>query len=344
MKDRQEIAEAQLELAKLQLSKGDPMSGKHKTDSTQETFSCVPQQSHQSSQNSVASTQPPAAALSSIPPNPHHQNPFPTHTATAPQLTTQSPNETISSIPQHESYRPSPVLIPEVTNEQYHQPPPSVVCQPNQQTRPQTTHMQYNVASAAPLHQPYQPATPQLLPVSQSTLPPQLHPQYTQAHNPLNYQPEQVSYVPSHSIRNSFQPPGGFPQPQQFHSHPPSRPHSEFLSGYPPSSDHYKANYSSNMKPLQTSQPPSALGGGSSYSKLPTVKVLPHALPTASSEDSASTAAEGSANKVPVDVVVDKVAAMGFRRDLVRATVKKLTENGQTVDLNAVLDKLMNGG
>jgi hypothetical protein len=35
---------------------------------------------------------------------------------------------------------------------------------------------------------------------------------------------------------------------------------------------------------------------------------------------------------------------MGFSKDQVRAVVRRLTENGQSVDLNIVLDKLMNGG
>lgn len=35
---------------------------------------------------------------------------------------------------------------------------------------------------------------------------------------------------------------------------------------------------------------------------------------------------------------------MGFSKEQVRATVRKLTENGQSVDLNVVLDKLMNDG
>lgn len=47
---------------------------------------------------------------------------------------------------------------------------------------------------------------------------------------------------------------------------------------------------------------------------------------------------------MPVDDVVEKVASMGFSRDQVRATVKKLTETGQSVDLNVVLDKLTNDG
>lgn len=47
---------------------------------------------------------------------------------------------------------------------------------------------------------------------------------------------------------------------------------------------------------------------------------------------------------MPVDDIVDKVSTMGFSRDQVRAAVRKLTENGQSVDLNVVLDKLMNDG
>nr|XP_027102105.1 uncharacterized protein LOC113723037 [Coffea arabica] len=59
---------------------------------------------------------------------------------------------------------------------------------------------------------------------------------------------------------------------------------------------------------------------------------------------SGGSGSSGSGNRVPVDDVVDKVTNMGFPRDQVRATVRKLTENGQSVDLNVVLDKLMNDG
>ena len=51
-----------------------------------------------------------------------------------------------------------------------------------------------------------------------------------------------------------------------------------------------------------------------------------------------------SGERVPVDDVVDKVTSMGFPRDVVRSTVRRLTENRQNVDLNVVLDKLMNDG
>lgn len=97
------------------------------------------------------------------------------------------------------------------------------------------------------------------------------------------------------------------------------------------------------MKPQQlTSQ-----GGGSGYPQLPTARILPQALPAASAVGGGSGSGGGgggSGNRVPIDDVVDRVTNMGFPRDQVRATVRKLTENGQAVDLNVVLDKLMNDG
>lgn len=92
------------------------------------------------------------------------------------------------------------------------------------------------------------------------------------------------------------------------------------------------------MKPSTSLSVPS---DGNNYSLLPTAKIVPYALPTASSVDS-EFGSGGTGTKVPVDDVVNQVTAMGFRRDLVRATVKRLTENGKSVDLNLVLDKLMN--
>lgn len=91
------------------------------------------------------------------------------------------------------------------------------------------------------------------------------------------------------------------------------------------------------MKPSQFT-PASAPGSG-----LPTARILPQALPTASAIGTGSSS-PGSGNRVPVDDVVDKVTSMGFPREHVRATVRRLTENGQSVDLNVVLDKLMNEG
>ena len=95
-------------------------------------------------------------------------------------------------------------------------------------------------------------------------------------------------------------------------------------------------------KSQQLHSPTIGHSGGNAYPQLPTARILPKALPTASNVGSGSSSS-GSGNKVPIDDVVDKVTTMGFPRDQVRATVRRLTENGQSVDLNVVLDKLMNG-
>lgn len=132
---------------------------------------------------------------------------------------------------------------------------------------------------------------------------------------------------------------------------PPSRPSSgqlSFSGGYTPPmpqsgfSDSYPyteppSHYSgSPVKPSSFSSSTAATGGGN-YNRLPTAQILPQAQPAGSS-------GSNTGNRVPVDDIVDKVSTMGFSRDQVRAAVRKLTENGQSVDLNVVLDKLMNDG
>lgn len=46
---------------------------------------------------------------------------------------------------------------------------------------------------------------------------------------------------------------------------------------------------------------------------------------------------------VPLDKVIDDIVNMGFSRHEVRGVVTKLMESGQSIDLNIVLDRLMNG-
>lgn len=94
--------------------------------------------------------------------------------------------------------------------------------------------------------------------------------------------------------------------------------------------------------PYRVAQPvPSAPSGGVGYPRLPTAQPLQHALPASSGS---SSGAPHSANRVPIDEVIEKVAGMGFSREQVKTVVRRLSESGQSVDLNIVLDKLMNGG
>lgn len=347
LRDKQEIAEAQLRLAKLQVSKNE--TKKEKQNSTvqaslgKEALPLVSQQSHQSvpfscpQQFLTLSPNVTNLPLPSHPPTPP--------AAAAPQLPTQLLQNTIPSIPQQESYHPLPVLTPETTHQQYHVPP-------TQQSQP-SAHQAYQ----PPPHLPLNLQLPQLLFTMSN---PQVH--------SLSHHPEQFPHMPSHSIHKSSETPGRSPPPQKFnvgsfqqmHNQPLNRHYSEStsantqtqgLQSHGPANVidcyHYGASPthsgSSNIKPLQPLSTPPVPGSENSCSQLPTAQILPHAIPTASGVDDGSSSG-GNGNRLPVDDVVDKVVAMGFRRDLVRATVKKLTENGQLADLNVVLDKLMNNG
>lgn len=131
---------------------------------------------------------------------------------------------------------------------------------------------------------------------------------------------------------------------------PTSRPSSGFSAGYgPPSGSTEPYPYGGSPSQYGSSptmkqqQPVMSQSGGSGFAQLPTARILPQALPTASGIGSGP-GSSGTGNRVPLDDVVDKVTSMGFPREHVEATVRKLTENGQSVDLNIVLDKLMNDG
>ncbi|KAK9271959.1 hypothetical protein L1049_002326 [Liquidambar formosana] len=352
LRDKQEMVEAQLQLAKLQVPKVDLQSETQNSghiDSVQQAAS-APQQSHQqfppappiALQPSLLPLAPPNAP----PPPPPQQN-LPPQV----QLPNQFPQNQIPSIAQREPYFQPPIQTQEAPNQQYQLPP-------TQQPPPPPP--------AAP-HQQYQPAPHPQYP--QPSQPPQQHPSPInpppQHQAPLSHLPEETPYIPSQNYPPSVRQPPSHPpssgaSSQQFYgppSHmyePPSgRSSSGFSSGYgPPTVPSEPYPYSgppsqfgsgSTMKPQQLPSSAMAQGGGSGYPQLPTARILPQSLPTASGVGAGSGSA-GTGNRVPIDDVVDKVTSMGFPRDHVRATVRKLTENGQTVDLNIVLDKLMNDG
>ncbi|XP_011046206.1 PREDICTED: uncharacterized protein LOC105140870 [Populus euphratica] len=351
LRDKQDIAEAQLQLAKLQMSKNNQQVEKQnatvKAGLSQEALSLVSQQSHQLLPIPGASPQllVPSSSVTNLPPQIH---PPATSVATASQLSTHLlQNQTaISSVPQQE---PALVRTPERTHQQYQVPPAQ-----------QSQLIPYN-------HQPYQPTPhfPQNLQLPQL---PQVHPASTMVNPQVpSHHSEEVPYTPSHSI---FQPPGRSPPLQQYNAGSAQQIYPQLsnrnyvesnsasllpqglpLHGKTNIADSYcygasPRNYgSSSIKPSQPFPSPTVLGGESNYTQLPTARILPHAIPTASNVDAGSgSGSGGSGNRRPVDDVIDNVAAMGFHRDLVRETVIKLMENGQSVDLNAVLDKLMKSG
>ncbi|XP_027358322.1 bromodomain-containing protein 4 [Abrus precatorius] len=351
IKDKQDIVQAQLQLAKLQVSKTEQQSEMQTsviTESTQQAASAPLQSQQQVPAPANLPQSIPVVPPPNAPPQPPPQQGLPPPV----QPPNQFPQNQILAAHQRDQYFPPPVPSQETPNQQYQlplaqQPHPQPGAPPHQQQYQQTPHPQY--PQPAP-HLPQQ--QPSLPPMN----PPQLPP------SSLGHHVEEPPYVPPQNYPpNARQPPSqspsGPPPSQPFYGTPPhtyeqpsSRSGSGYSSGYgtlsaPAEPYRYggppQYGGSSALKPQQLPTASVAPSGGSGYPQLPTARVLPQAIPTASAVSGGSGSA-GTGSRVSIDDVVDKVATMGFPRDHVRATVRKLTENGQSVDLNAVLDKLMN--
>lgn len=351
IKDKQDIMQAQLQLAKLQVSKTTEQQSETQTratsDAVQQTSSVSASAPLQTQHYLPSSYNLPQSIPVVSPPNAPPQQSLPPP-AQLPNQYSQIPTPT-PTVPQRDPYLPPPVQSQEIPNQQYQlpltqQPHPQPGAPPHQQYQ-QTPHHQY---SQPPPHLP-----PQQPPHSSGN-PPQLQ-------SSMGHHLEEPPYVPSQTYPPNLrqppsQPPSGPPQPsQQFYGTPPqgyeppsSRPGASYSSGYgtlsgPTEPYRYGGPPQYGSKQSQLPNASAASSGGNSYPQLPTARVLPQAIPTASAVSGGS-GSPGAGNRVPVDDIVEKVATMGFPRDHVRATVRKLTENGQAVDLNTVLDKLMNEG
>ncbi|KAK6917943.1 UBA-like domain DUF1421, partial [Dillenia turbinata] len=276
------------------------------------------------------------------------------------------PQQYVQQLPPVLPQAPPPLTPPSVPPPPVPQPnPPAPVQVPSQFNQlPLTQQLQSN-PPVLPCQQ-YQPAP--IAPYPTPSLPPHQNPPLA-AENPpplpprMGHHPEEPAYIPSQSYPPNLRqapshPPSGAPSSQPYYeapSHmyepPPGRSSSGYSSTYGPQSGTNEpyppysappAQYGSSS-PLKVPQLSSSMesGGGSGYPQLPTAHVLPHALPASSP---GSPGSSGTGNRVPINDVVDTVTNMGFLRDHLRATVRKLPENGQSVDLNVVLDKLMNDG
>ncbi|KAJ8465238.1 hypothetical protein OPV22_027790 [Ensete ventricosum] len=342
LQDKQQVIEAQLHVAQLKTSEGDQQLPENSktghSDSRQHELPPPQQLVQQPYQHPAPQAQP--TMLPAAPPLPQQIPP--------PQIP-QPPQSQIPSLPSvpQESRVPSASQQAEAPRQQFqvHIPQPQAAPPP---LPPQLQHYQPS------LQQPQYSQPPQSQqPVSPL---PQLPPAMSQyPEEPVPYMAPPSSYAPS--VRQ----PAPFPQPltsppQQFYGPmsnmyepPASKPSSglpPFSSGYlPPVGPSYRDSYglpsgqsSSASKPLPIASSVSSGGSSSNYPRLPTAQILPQAAPTSPGSGGSS------GTRVPIDDVVEKVATMGFSKDQVRATVRKLTENGQSVDLNVVLDKLMNDG
>uniref|UniRef100_A0A1J3ECC1 DUF1421 domain-containing protein n=1 Tax=Noccaea caerulescens TaxID=107243 RepID=A0A1J3ECC1_NOCCA len=321
LKDKQEIVEAQLQLSKLQVSKS-------------ETHSTHIEPTAQPPASPPQPPAPPSLPQQGLPPLQYIQPPASQHSIPAPSSQqSQLPSQ---FAPQQEPYFPPPGQSqPPPANQPPYQPPP-----------PPPTQSLHQPPYQPPPQQPQYPQQP----------PPQLQ-QPSSGYNPEEPPYPQQSY-PSNPPRQppSHPPPGSTPS-QQYYNGPPTppsmydgpggRPSSGFPSGYSPEPYQYSGPPPSQFGSSPSLKPSHQSGNGSGYPQLPMARPLPQAVPMAaaiSSSGSGGSSSPRSGSRAPVDDVIDTVTSMGFPRDQVRGTVRTLTESGQAVDLNIVLDKLMNGG
>ncbi|KAG6495132.1 protein transport protein sec31-like [Zingiber officinale] len=342
LQDKQDVVEAQLHLTQLNAPKGElQYSESSKTEQPESQQQIPPPQQliQQSYQHTVPLTQPimlPSASVPNaslpvqpnsplpIPPLPQSQVPSvpsfprdPYFPSAASQVEDPSKPFQVTAQQQQQATAPPPPLPQTYQSSQlpqYLQPPPShQLVHPSPQSLTISPHSEESVH--VPLPQNYPPSIRQPVPFPQ-------HPSSQQFYGPNSstYEPPTSKQSPGlPSFSSSYGPPGP--------NYSDSYVHTGFASS--------QSNSAGKPLPFASSVPP---GGSSNYPRLPVARVLPQAAATGSG----SSGSPGA--RVPIDDVIEKVTTMGFSKDQVRATVRKLTENGQSVDLNVVLDKLMNDG
>ena len=135
--------------------------------------------------------------------------------------------------------------------------------------------------------------------------------------------PQQPGFAPA---AGSSMPPPQQPGFQAYGAPPPPPPRHQPAPQYHPG------------LPAPVLPPPAAYGAP------PPPAARPPPGPPPPPRQDPSSGGQVSSSRVPIERVVEDVAAMGFARHQVRDTVRRLTESGEAVDLNKVLDSLMRSG
>ncbi|XP_039047802.1 leucine-rich repeat extensin-like protein 5 isoform X2 [Hibiscus syriacus] len=358
LRDQQELAETQKELAKLQLVHKDSTSSSH-SQSTEERASPLASDSKKTDHTSEMPNQQLALALPHqvAPPQQHLVQ----HSQAPPQnLTQQSyylPSNQLSKAP---APAPTPAAQPSLSAPASTQHTQSQYLPPDQQY--QTSHIQTHQLPPVPSFTQYLQQWPQQLPPQQvqqqqpSMQPPMrppstpAYPPYppTQSLNPTppeelpHSTPMQVPYsgvpqpVPSRvdTIPYGYGVPGRTP-PQQIKgtfeaqpgdgyqasgSHPPLPPGTAYMM--------YGSEGSRAHHPPQ--QPHFSQGG-----------YPPASVPLQTPQPSISNTGHPQyVRNHPYNDLIEKLASMGFRGDHVASVIQRMEESGQAVDFNKVLDRM----
>ena len=151
--------------------------------------------------------------------------------------------------------------------------------------------------------------------------------------------PHPQAMAPPPAGKPSFSPGSGFAPAAGSSMPPPQQPGFQAYGAPPPPPPrHQPAPQYHPGLPAPVLPPPAAYGAP------PPPAARPPPGPPPPPRQDPSSGGQVSSSRVPIERVVEDVAAMGFARHQVRDTVRRLTESGEAVDLNKVLDSLMRSG
>ncbi|PKI32079.1 extensin [Punica granatum] len=375
LRDKQELAETQKELAKLQLAQKESSSGT--LQSSEERASTPAPETKKTDNASDTSNQQLALAL------PHQvappQSMPPPAQAPPPQNVSQQqayylapaqiPNPAGASQLPHIQYVPSdsqgrPTQLQEVSRI----PPPSTQPPVNQSpTMHPFPQYQQQWSQQLPQQAPAQPP-----PQQQSSVPPQMRAQATQVYSPYppsqpanppppppsqetlpNSMPMQVPYsgVPPPVSSRAESVPYGYGGPTRIiQQQPPPQPVKGAFGPQP--GDGYAAGAQTPVPPgsgymvyeadggRPHHQPPQQAHFSQGMYPPPNV---PHPNPQANPPNNLMVRNSSHPQFVrnhPYSELIDKLASMGFRGDHVASVIQRMEESGQPVDFNSVLDRL----
>ncbi|WZN62523.1 DUF1421 domain-containing protein [Chloropicon roscoffensis] len=160
-------------------------------------------------------------------------------------------------------------------------------------------------------------------PAAGSSMPPPQQPGFAPAVGSSMPPPQQPGFAPA---AGSSMPPPQQPGFQAYGAPPPPPPRHQPAPQYHPG------------LPAPVLPPPPAYGAP------PPPAARPPPGPPPPPRQDPSSGGQVSSSRVPIERVVEDVAAMGFAKHQVFLAVRRLTESGEAVDLNKVLDSLMRSG
>ncbi|KAF7805932.1 formin-like protein 7 isoform X1 [Senna tora] len=356
LRDKQELAETQKELAKLQLAQKEPSSSSHsqsneersspaatdpkKTENASDTHNqqlalALPHQVTPQQQPVTLPTQAQAPSVTQATQQPPYYMP-PTPLPTPAPATQLPQNQYLPSDPQYRTPQlPSQVAqTPSVQQyPQYQQPPPPPPQQQQQQQWPQQVQPPQPPPSMQPQIRPSSTVYPSY-PPSQATnqSPPETLP---------NSMPMQMPYsgIPTPAPnRADTIPYGGYsgggrtvpqqPPPQQMKGSFPAQPGDTYgTTGNHPS-----------LPPASGYMMYDGEGGRTHHQPQP-----PHFTQAGYPPTSASLQNPAGHNLMvrnPDNDLIEKLVSMGFRGDHVASVIQRMEESGQPIDFNSVLDRL----